>query len=329
MRYDIDEIKKINSLPESLIDFLNYLDVIKGKSPNTVNAYKADLIMFFRFIKIYKGLWTERCEFEEVPIEDIDNRIIRSIKLSDLYAFLSFTEKYRSNGTYARARKVATLKSYFKYLSGKRKIIDENPALELESPKISKRNPIYLTLTESKLLLNSLDENHKNYGRDYCILTLFLNCGLRVSELCSIDISRIKEDTLTIVGKGNKERTVYLNKACLKAIDEYLKTRDSRKVPLEEKNFLFISNKNRKISVRTVERLVKKYTMEAGLTKSKYTPHKLRHTAATLMYKHGNVDIRSLQQILGHENISTTQIYTHVDDEGLREAVKSNPLSEE
>ncbi|GAA0672987.1 MULTISPECIES: tyrosine recombinase XerC [Clostridium] len=329
MKYNIDDLKEINSLPQTLIEFLNYLDVIKGKSPNTIAAYKADLIMFFRFIKIYKGLNEEDCEFEEIPIDDIGNKVIRSIKLSDLYAFLSFTEKYRNNGSYARARKVATLKSFFKYLNGKSKIIDENPATELESPKISKRNPIYLTLSESQTLLRSLDDTSKNYERDYCILTLFLNCGLRVSELCSIDVTKIKEDTLTIIGKGNKERTVYLNKACLKAISDYLAVRDGSKLPEAEKNSLFISNKNRQISVRSVERLVKKYTQEAGLTKNKYTPHKLRHTAATLMYKHGNVDIRSLQQILGHENISTTQIYTHVDNETLREAVKSNPLSDE
>lgn len=329
MKYNIDDLKETNSLPQPLIEFLNYLDVIKGKSPNTIVAYKADLVMFFRFIKLYKGLNEKDCEFEEIPIDDIGNRVIRSIKLSDLYAFLSFTEKYRNNGSYARARKVATLKSFFKYLHGKSKIIDENPAMELESPKINKRNPIYLTLGESQTLLRSLDDGNKNYKRDYCILTLFLNCGLRVSELCSIDITKIKDDTLTIIGKGNKERTVYLNKACLKAIGDYLAVRDGSGLPESEKNSLFISNKNRQISVRSVERLVKKYTEEAGLTKNKYTPHKLRHTAATLMYKHGNVDIRSLQQILGHENISTTQIYTHVDNETLREAVKSNPLSDE
>lgn len=329
MKYNIDDLKETNSLPQSLIEFLDYLDVIKGKSPNTIAAYKADLIMFFRFIKIYKNLNDEDCEFEEIPIDDIGNKVIRSIKLSDLYAFLSFTEKYRNNGSYARARKVATLKSFFKYLCGKSKIIDENPATELESPKINKRNPIYLTLSESKTLLRSLDEKNKNYKRDYCILTLFLNCGLRVSELCGIDITKIKEDTLTIIGKGNKERTVYLNKACLNAISDYLTVRDGSKLLKEEENSLFISNKNRQISVRSVERLVKKHTREAGLTKNKYTPHKLRHTAATLMYKHGNVDIRSLQQILGHENISTTQIYTHVDNETLREAVKANPLSDE
>lgn len=328
MRYSVDFETKV-SLPDSVSEFSNYLTIIKGKSKRTVDGYRIDLVMFFRFMKLYKGKVKPDCEFEEIDISDIGNDFIKNIKLSDLYAFLSFTEKYRNNGTYARARKVATLKSYFKYLSGKTSIIEESPANELESPKINKRHPVYLTLDESKKLLWSLDKNDKNYKRDICILTLFLNCGLRVSELCSIDISKIKGDTLTIIGKGNKERTVYLNKACLKVLADYIPTRDVEKLPIDDRNALFISNKGSRISTRTVERLVKKHTENAGLIKEKYTPHKLRHTAATLMYKHGNVDIRSLQQILGHENISTTQIYTHVDNETLREAVKSNPLSDE
>lgn len=326
MRYKIQTISN-NTLPECVNDFLNYLQTIKGKSENTLDGYKIDLTMFFRFIKIYKGFSNSDISFEEIPINDIDNKFLRSIRLSDLYAFISFAEKFRNNGSYARARKVATLKSFFKFLYGKAKILDENPTTELESPKINKRHPIYLTLEESLRLLNSMNKKDKLYPRDYCILTLFLNCGLRLSELCSIDISKIKGDTVTIIGKGNKERTVYLNDACAKAINDYLSVRDHSKVAVEDKDALFISAKNNRINKRTVELLVKKYTKNAGLTKGKYTPHKLRHTAATLMYKHGNVDIRSLQRILGHENISTTQIYTHVDDEKLRDAVNSNPLS--
>ncbi|WP_040211771.1 tyrosine recombinase XerC, partial [Clostridium polynesiense] len=327
MKYSIKSIQN-NIYPEVMNDFLNYLSTIKGKSPNTVRAYKVDLTMFFRFLMIYKGLVSNDVEFEKIPINEIDKNFIRSIKLSDLYAFIAFSEEYRNNGNYAKARKVATLKSFFKYLFGKAKIIDENPAAELESPKIDKRNPVYLTLDESKKLLLNMDTSDKNYYRDYCILTLFLNCGMRLSELCSIDVNKIKGDTLSIIGKGNKERTIYLNPACLRAIDDYLTVRDTSKVPEEEKAALFISSKNRRINKRSVERIVKKYTYMAGLDNSKYTPHKLRHTAATLMYKHGNVDIRSLQKILGHENISTTQIYTHVDDERLREAVNSNPLKD-
>lgn len=317
------------TLPECLNEFLNYLNTIKGKSKNTINGYKYDLSMFFKFIKLYRGYVKDDIDFEQIPINDIDEKLIKKIKLSDLYAFISFTENYRNNGSYARARKVASLKSFFKYLYNKAKIIEENPALELETPKINKRNPIYLSLDESKLLLSCIDGENKE--RDYCIITLFLNCGLRLSELCSIDISKIKADTLTIIGKGNKERTVYLNAACLKALHNYLpiRLRKNNKLDEKDKDALFISRNNRRINKRSVELLVKKYISKAGLDYQKYSPHKLRHTAATLMYKYGNVDIRSLQKILGHENISTTQIYTHVDDETLRQAVNLNPLSEE
>ena len=326
MKYDIQVLKN-DELPESVSDFLNYLETIRSKSPNTINAYKIDLTLFFRFLSIYRGLVKNDVEFEKIDISQIDNDFIRSIKLRDLYAFLSFTEKYRNNSSYARARKVASLKSFFRYLFGKAKIISENPAMELESPKINKRHPVYLTLNQSIELLDSLDKTNKNYARDYCILTFFLNCGMRLSELCSIEKDKIRGDTLTIVGKGDKERTVYLNEACLKTLQDYLNVRDDSKATDENKKYLFLSSRNSPINKRTVEIMIKKHITNAGFTDQKYTPHKLRHTAATLMYKYGNVDIRSLQSILGHENISTTQIYTHVDDDDLRDAVKSNPLA--
>lgn len=327
MKYDIN-IAYDEKIPELLADFLNYLSTIRGKSPNTIDGYRIDIMMFFRFIAIYKGKAHKNTEFNEIDLSFIDEAFINSIKLSDLYAFVSFAEKQRENGTYARARKVAALKSFFNFLSGKQGIVRNNPAKELESPKLNKRHPVYLTLDESIKLLNSMDRSYKFYARDYCMITIFLNCGVRVSELCGINISKIKGDILTIIGKGNKERTVYLNEACIKALDSYMIERKKIKNISENDNdALFISSKGTRINKRSVERIVKKYTIEAGLTEQKYTPHKLRHTAATLMYKHGNVDIRSLQSILGHDSISTTQIYTHVDDEVLREAVKQNPLS--
>lgn len=328
MQYNLSNIFD-PSLPRRLNEFLNYLDTIKGKSQNTISGYKCDLSMLFKFLKLYKGYVKQDIDFEEIEIKDINDEIIKEITLSDLYAFISFTESYRNNGNSARARKIAALRSFFRYLHSKAKIIDENPAIELESPKSNKRNPIYLTLDESKVLLSSIEGENKE--RDYCIITLFLNCGLRLSELCSINISKIKEDTLTIIGKGNKERTIYLNEACLRALHSYLPLRLSKNNKLEDKDkdALFVSRNNKRINKRTVELLVKKYISLAGLSQEKYSPHKLRHTAATLMYKYGNVDIRSLQKILGHENLSTTQIYTHVDDEILRQAVNSNPLSKE
>lgn len=327
MNHDFD-IFTNNTLPDSVLDFLTYLETIKNKSANTIDAYKKDLLIFFRFMLKYKGFIKDTdVEFDKIDVTSVNDDFIRSIKLRDLYAFMSFTEKYRANSAYARARKVATLKSYFKFLQGKAKIIVDNPTLELESPKVNKRHPIYLTLNQSIHLLNSLDKKNKNYERDYCILTLFLNCGMRLSELCGIQLNKFKGDTLSIIGKGNKERTVYLNDACLKALDNYLKIRDDTKASPDNKKYLFLSSRNAPINQRTVEIMIKKHITNAGLTDDKYTPHKLRHTAATLMYKYGNVDIRSLQDILGHENISTTQIYTHVDDDSLRDAVKSNPLS--
>ena len=315
--------------PKRVIEFLNYLENVKGKSLNTVKGYSVDLGLFFKFLKVYKGLENniELEKIEEVEISDLGDNFIKDITLSDIYAFLAFLEKVRNNSAYARARKVATLKSFFKFLNSKIKLIDENPTVELESPKINKRHPVYLTLDQSITVLNSMDKSNKNYYRDYCILTLFLNCGMRLSELCNIEIEKIKGDTLTIIGKGNKERTVYLNEASIAAIENYLKNRNDSKATEEAKKYLFLSSKYRPINKRSVEILVKKHIENAGFKDQKYTPHKLRHTAATLMYKYGNVDIRSLQNILGHENISTTQIYTHVDDETLRKAVKTNPLS--
>ncbi|MBI6036676.1 tyrosine recombinase XerC [Clostridium perfringens] len=326
LKFDLLEKSKH---PKRVIEFLNYLENVKGKSLNTVKGYSVDLGLFFKFLKVYKGLENniELEKIEEVEISDLGDNFIKDITLSDIYAFLAFLEKVRNNSAYARARKVATLKSFFKFLNSKIKLIDENPTVELESPKINKRHPVYLTLDQSITVLNSMDKGNKNYYRDYCILTLFLNCGMRLSELCNIEIEKIKGDTLTIIGKGNKERTVYLNEASIAAIENYLKNRNDSKATEEAKKYLFLSSKYRPINKRSVEILVKKHIENAGFKDQKYTPHKLRHTAATLMYKYGNVDIRSLQNILGHENISTTQIYTHVDDETLREAVKTNPLA--
>lgn len=328
MQYQIENLKDTN-IPPKVNDFLNYLGTIRGKSQNTIYNYKFDLILFFRFLKLYKGEVKKDEHFEEIFIGDINDDFLAAITLSDLYSFISFAENYRHNSNYARARKVATLKSFFKYLYTKAKILKENPTLELESPKIHSRNPVYLSLEESKALLKAVDGNNKE--RDYCILMLFLNCGMRLSELVGINISKIKDDTLSIIGKGNKERTVYLNAVCIKAIENYLPIRNVQLEKVEntaDKDALFLSRNNKRISKRTVEMLVKKYIKKADLDTDKYSPHKLRHTAATLMYKYGDVDIRSLQQILGHESVSTTQIYTHLDDDKLRNAVKSNPLND-
>ncbi|MCR1898080.1 tyrosine recombinase XerC [Irregularibacter muris] len=304
-------------------DFLNYMETIRGKSPNTVKAYQYDLILLFRFMKQRFKLVPGNVDFEEINIADIDETFIQKIKLNDLYAFISFAAKTRNNAQYARARKVACLRSFFKYLMDKVKILDSNPAMELEPPKIYSRHPVYLQLKEAQKLINSIEGTHKE--RDKAIITLFLNCGLRLSELTNIKLEDIQEDTLKVVGKGNKERTVYLSNACLKAIEEYMKVRSTEGI--KNKSALFLSQQKKQISERTVQHLVKKHLNNAGLDSDKVSVHKLRHTAATLMYQYGEVDIRALQQILGHENISTTQIYTHIDNEQLRRASQKNPLA--
>ncbi len=313
------------SLPEILKEFLGYMATVKGKSPNTIRGYMVDLKLFLKFIKSQKQK-IKTDNIEEIDISDINDDLICSIRLSELYAYINYITIKRDNSPYARARKTSAIRSFFLYLETKKKLIKENPARELESPKLSKRQPVYLTLQQSKDLIGSI--NGRNADRDYAIIVLFLNCGMRLSELVSIDIPKIKGDTLTVVGKGNKERTIYLNSSCIHVIQEYLKVRPKLDDSNPDKDALFLSERNKRINKRTVEILVKNHIKKAGLYGGKYTPHKLRHTAATLMYKYGNVDIRALQQMLGHESVSTTQIYTHIDDEKLREAAKANPLGD-
>ena len=332
--YDLDkyneknlkfEISTESNTPIRVNEFLNYLKNIKGRSPNTVKGYKSNLNLLFKYLVSLKEN-TPGTDIENVCIRNVDDTFIKNITLMDLYNFLSYVDEVRKNGSYSRARLVAAIKSFFLFLNSKLKIIDENIALELEFPKIEKRLPVYLTLDQAKAVLNSMDKTKRYYYRDYCIFTLFLNCGMRLSELCGIKISDIRGDLLTIIGKGNKQRTVYLNSECLKSIQDYLNVRGRGHTPEEDK-YLFLSRIDKRISNRGVEKLVKKHIENAGFTDKKYTPHKLRHSAATILYKYGNADIRSLQAILGHESISTTEIYTHVDDETLRNVIKSNPLS--
>lgn len=311
-----------NEAPSFVKDFLSYMETIKGKSKNTVKEYFYDLRLFLRFIKRHKN-YTNETEIDKIDISDVTVESLKSVTLSDLYSFMSFLSRERNNSPSSRARKVASIKSFYNYLTTKANILEHNPATELESPKILKRLPKYLNIEESKKLLNSVSGN--NMERDFAILTLFLNCGLRLSELVGININKIKKDTLTVIGKGGKERTIYLNNACLDAINDYLKVRPVDGV--KDKNALFLSERKQRISNKTVQYIVKKYINSSGLDPERYSTHKLRHTAATLMYKYGKVDIRALQEILGHESISTTEIYTHVDNQQLRKAVESNPLS--
>ncbi|MBQ7667758.1 MAG: tyrosine recombinase XerC [Clostridia bacterium] len=311
-------------VPAFVQDFLSYMSTIKGKSSNTIREYHYDLRNFLRFLKLHFRLVPVSSNFESIEVYDIDIEFMKKIDLSDLYAYMNYLELDRSNKVVSRARKVASIRSLFNYLTVKAKILDQNPAKELESPKLGKRIPKYLNVDESKQLLNAIDGDNKE--RDYAIITLFLNCGLRLSELISININQIKDDKLTVIGKGNKERTVYLNHASKTALNEYMRVRPREGV--KDRNALFLSERKKRISPRAVQYIVKKYLAEAGLDTDKITPHKLRHTAATLMYQYGNVDIRSLQEILGHESVATTEIYTHTNKEQLKDAVNKNPLAD-
>lgn len=318
--------------PNYLNSFLDYTITILNKSPNTVKEYNYDLAMFLKYIKIRFNMTKEE-DFSNIEIKDITLDTIKNIKLDDIHAFLSYlANTYHSKAT-TRARKVSSIRVFFNYLSAKANLIEINPAQNLETPKLDKRLPKYLSLEDSQKLLNvTSNEDNRNYKRDYAIITLFLNCGMRLSELVGININDIdfSDCKMTVIGKGNKERDVYLNKACMRAINDYIDVRPKDGIKTDKKNSkqaLFLSERKERISNRTVQYIVEKELLSAGLDTKKYSVHKLRHTAATLMYQYGNVDIRALQEVLGHESISTTEIYTHVANQQARNAVESNPLA--
>lgn len=321
MRLDI-----LNGCPDFIRDFLTYNEIIKGKSSKSVEQYYSDLRTFFRYILLVRGKAPQGIPFNKIDISGADIELVRSVTVSDLYGFMVYCKEELRNNTATRARKTSTLRLFFKYMSVQTHRLDSNPADLLEAPKIKQSLPKYLSLEDSLELLNSVDG--ENERRDYCILTIFLNCGLRLSELCGLNLSDISSDgTMTVTGKGNKERMVYLNDSCKTAIKRYLEVRPHEGLTAESKNALFISRNHKRISPRTVEHIVTSYIKKAGLDGKGLSTHKLRHTAATLMYQHGHVDIRVLKDILGHANLGTTQIYTHVSDEQIKAAIDSNPLS--
>lgn len=308
---------------KSVRDFLIYMETIRGKSPRTVNEYAIDLRTFFRFIKRKRGLCPESAEFEEITVDDVDVPLLNSVTLEDIYEYLVFLRGERQNNASTRARKVSSLRSFYKYSCDKAGVVRENPTRNLETPKKKKSLPKYLSLEESIELLEGIDGNNKE--RNYCILTLFLNCAMRLSELVGIDLGDIHDDYIKVTGKGNKERNIYLNKACLAAIAGYMKVRPHEGV--KDRSAFFLSRFGRRISPKTVQWIVKKFLAQAGLDGKGYSVHKLRHTAATLMYQQGGVDIRVLKEILGHESLSTTEIYTHLSSTQAKQAVESSPLA--
>ncbi|GAA0180424.1 tyrosine recombinase XerC [Clostridium sediminicola] len=295
--------------------YLNYLVVIKGRADNTIKEYRTDLLMFFNYIMNLRSTPIVDENFSKADLE-----FIKSISLQDMYSFISYCKIILNSSPGTRARKIVSIRQFWKYLKTKAHIIDNNIAEELETPKLPKRIPKYLNLEESVRLLLACN----NSPRDHCIITIFLNCALRLSELANLNIDQVNNDILTVIGKGNKERKIFLTPAAKKSITGWLQIRNSINV---NSNALFISRNNNRITTRAVQNVVKKYVIASGLDPKRISTHKLRHTAATLMYKYGRVDIRSLQQILGHETIATTEIYTHVDEHQLQSAVNSNPLA--
>jgi len=304
-------------------DFLIYMQNVQEKSETTLNVYYVDLRMFFKFMKKRRGLVGAEVDLKDIGIKDIDINFIKTIDFEDIKSFMTFCMEERGNRAAARSKKCSVLNTFFNYLTKKVRLLKENPAENIDFPKKAKVLPKYLTLEQSIALLKSVDGEYKE--RDYCILTLFLNCGMRLSELVGINMNDIMENNmLRIFGKGRKERIVYLNEACNHALQEYLKVRPEN---AEDKNALFISKRNKRISKETVQFMVYKYIDKIGLGEQGYSVHKLRHTAATLMYQHGNVDIRVLKDVLGHEHLDTTEIYTHLSSKQVQNAINANPLA--
>mgnify|MGYP004514803705 FL=1 len=320
--------------PEYLNSFLDYSITILNKSPNSVKEYNYDIANFLKFMMIHFKL-TNETDYEQIDITTFSEQDLKKITLSDIHSYVSHLAIDNKSKATTRARKISTIRIFFKYLSQKTNILEVNPAQNLETPKLEKRMPKYLSLDDSKKLLNAADnQDNRNYKRDYAITTLFLNCGMRLSELVGINLNDIdfSECKMTVIGKGNKERTIYLNKSCMVAINDYISSRPPQSlIKRDSKNSekaLFLSEQKKRISNRTVQAIINKELQQAGLDFKNLSVHKLRHTAATLMYQYGNVDIRALQELLGHQSISTTEIYTHVSNDQVRNAVESNPLAD-
>ena len=331
-----DEILKV--LPQVVREFAAYKSAIQGCSPKTVTEYLIDLRTFFRYlIAKENGIDPESEEFTELDASSLDLAYIKGIKKDDIYDFLLYSGTTRGNLWSAKSRKLSAIKALFKYLVNSRGLLDENPAATVESPKPKRSLPKFLSLEESRCLLEAIkdDEASDSLLRDYAIVTLFLNCGMRLSELCGVNLNDLDRElrSMRVIGKGAKERIIYLNNACRASLADYLEERLSptvraRAAKKKEERALFLSSRGQRISPKTVQWMVYKYLELAGLESKHYSVHKLRHTAATLMYQSGNVDIRVLKDILGHEQLNTTQIYTHVSDRNMEEAMQKNPLAD-
>ncbi len=324
-----------NDCPQVLREFLSYHETIRGQSPKTIAEYYLDLRMFLRFMKLMKNDMPYDTDLESIPFKDCDVAFIRSITSSEIYDYLTYLANDRLKfpdtaseqsgiGAAARARKLSAIKSFYKYLTARTKQLGENPVADMEYPKLRRSLPKFLTVEQSVKLLRSVDGVFAR--RDYAILYLFLNCGLRISELANLNISDITEDRVRVLGKGNKERFVYMGDGCRQAVEDYILL-ERNTDGMKDTRPLFISRDHNRISTSAVHRMVKKHLFAAGIDPSQYSAHKLRHTAATMMLQ-GGVDVRTVQEVLGHENLNTTQIYTHIESTELRIAAMASPLSQ-
>ena len=320
--------------PLILTDYLNYLKSIKGLSASTIKEYSYDLENFiiYQIIRriFYGDIKSYEDKFDPYKINDIcNNKFFEDVNIQDFYAYLSFLDNDKNDSATTRSRKISALKSFYKYMYSEVEIINVNITDKLVNPKISQRQPVYLTLSETEKLLEAVNSEKNKFlrSRDLAIVFTFLTTGMRLSELVSIDLADVNKDSFNIIGKGNKERTVYLTINCQALIDDYIVVRDEY-LKDSSVDALFVSTRKKRISNRAVQSTIEKYLKKAGFDTDIYSTHKLRHTAATLMYKYGNVDIRALKDVLGHSSVSTTQIYTHLDDEDLKKAINKNPLSD-
>lgn len=315
----------LDDCPDYLRDFLFYLETIKGRSSRTVDGYYIELRSFLRFLLLKNHLVDDTLPYSEIKIKNADFDLIRNATRLDAMEFLAEFQQNHDNHAKARSRKVSAIRSFYKYLNVSVGRLSENPMQNLETPALRKSLPKYLTLEQALELLSHVETSFSE--RDFCMITLFLNCGMRLSELCGINLSDIKENRLKLLGKGNKERIVYLNDSCLNAIESYLNVINTGEIVKRvDKNALFLNRNGKRIGPRRVEQIVEDCLKKAGLDGMGITPHKLRHTAATLLYQNAGVDIRVLQDLLGHASLSTTEIYTHVSNRQIEEASNRSPL---
>lgn len=322
----------LSDSPAVIKEFKRHLLLIKNRSEGTADEYENDLLLFLRYIKASReGVDVSSDQFALIDVSETGIEFLRSVTREEIYEFLMYTARIRGNSARSRARKLSSIKSFYKYLTVSMRYFETDPVRNIDTPPSKRKElPKYLTVDESMMLLSAVrdDPGSKTKARDYAIITLFLNCGMRLSELVNINLSDIDRSlqSMRVIGKGRKERIIYLNETCRNVLDDYLKVRAGSS-EIKDKNALFLSSRHSRISPKTVQWMIYKYLEAAGLGNRHFSTHKLRHTAATLMYQTGKVDVRVLKDILGHEQLNTTQIYTHVSDEGMAKAMEENPLN--